>query len=112
MLSLAIYEFIGFIIALPLSYTLAYLARKYSYDTYKDEIDRLYAAIWTGEDDDELNAWLKVKQIFKDKKAPKKKEYINKKISSLNKHHFYGDVSVDKKGILNEELLHPEKDSI
>ena len=100
MTSFAIYELIGFILALPLSYGMAYFARKYSRDTYKDELHRLYSAVWNGEEEDELNAWLKEKQIFLDKKAPKKKKYIQKRINELNKQNLYSNTLVDEKGRL------------
>lgn len=102
MTSFAIYELVGFILALPLSYAMAYFARKYSKHTYKDETDRLFAAIWNGEEEDELNAWLRVKQIFLQKKAPKKMRYIQRKIDSLNKQSIYGDQYVTEKGEIKE----------
>jgi hypothetical protein len=102
MTSFAIYELLGFILALPLSYAMAYLARKYSRDTYKDELRRLYSAVWNGEEEDELNAWLKVKQIFLNKNAPKKKRYIQKMINELNKQNLYSETIVDEKGRLRK----------
>ncbi|WP_232802895.1 hypothetical protein [Gracilimonas amylolytica] len=77
MTSFAIYEFVAFILALPLSYALAWAARKYTFSTYKDEVDRLFAAVWNGEEEDELNAWLKVYRIYLDKRSPKKKRYYS-----------------------------------
>lgn len=110
MTSFAIYELLGFILALPLSYAMAYLARKYSRDTYKDELQRLYAAVWNGEEEDELNAWLKVRQIFLDKNAPKKKKYILKKIEEINKQNLYSETIVDERGrITKQERSEPVK---
>jgi len=100
MTSFAIYEFIGLILALPLSYAMAQLAKRYSYATYKDEVDRLYSGIWNGEEEDELNAWLKVYSIYVNKKAPKKKKYVLTQIDSLNKQKFYSSTLVDEKGKL------------
>ncbi|MEQ8525298.1 hypothetical protein [Gracilimonas sp.] len=103
MTSFAIYEILGFILALPLSYTMAWFARKYSRDTYKDELERLFSAMWSGREEDELNAWLRVKQIFMDKKAPKKMKYIHKKIEELNKQNLYSKSMVDDKGRIEEQ---------
>jgi len=100
MTSFAIYEFIGLILALPLSYAMARLAKRYSYATYKDEVDRLYSGIWNGEEADELNAWLKVYSIYVNKKALKKKKYVLTQIDSLNKQKFYSSTLVDEKGKL------------
>ena len=103
MASFAIYEIIGFLLALPLSYAMAWVARKYSRDTYKDELERLFSAIWNGSEEDELNTWLKVKLIYKDKKAPKKISYIHKKIEELNKQKLYSKSTVDEKGQIEEQ---------
>lgn len=97
-ISLAIYEILGFILALPLSYAMARLARKYSKHTYKDELDNLFMAFWSGKEEDELYAWLRVKQIFQHKKAPDRMKYIQKKISELNKKELYSSTFVDGKG--------------
>ncbi|MGN8225118.1 hypothetical protein [Gracilimonas sp. BCB1] len=103
MTSFAIYEIIGFILALPLSYAMAWFARKYSKDTYKDELERLFSAMWNGREEDELTAWLQVKQIFMDKNAPKKMKYIRKKIDQLNKQNMYGSITVDEKGRIRKQ---------
>jgi len=108
MTSFAIYEFIGLILALPLSYAMARLAKRYSYATYKDEVDRLYSGIWNGEEEDELNAWLKVYSIYVNKKAPKKKKYVLNQIDSLNKQKFYSSTLVDEKGKL-QNYSQPDK---
>lgn len=102
MTSFAIYEFVAFILALPLSYALAWVARKYTFSTYKDEVDRLFAAVWNGEEEDELNAWLKVYRIYLEKRSPKKKRYILSNINSLNKQTIYSSVLVDEKGNLKQ----------
>ncbi|MDZ7806611.1 MAG: hypothetical protein U5K71_05810 [Gracilimonas sp.] len=111
MTSFAIYEFIALILALPISYAMAWLARKYTYVTYKDEVDRLYSAVWNGNEEDELNAWLKVYSLFIEKKAPKKKRYILKKIEALNKQKIYSSVLVDEKGQLKNISKPNEMDS-
>ena len=64
MTSFAIYEIIGLILALPLSYALAYLSKKYTYSTYKDELEKLFQIFWNGEEDDQLNAWLRVRNLI------------------------------------------------
>ncbi|MFP8488084.1 hypothetical protein ACKGJO_03210 [Gracilimonas sp. Q87] len=108
MTSFAIYEFIALIVALPLSYAMAWLARKHTFATYKDEVDRLYSAIWNGNEEDELNAWLKVYSIYLNKKAPRKKQYILKKIEILNKQKIYSSVLVNENGRL-KNVAQPNK---
>lgn len=97
-MSFAIYEILGFILALPLSYAMAALAKKYSVQSYKDEIDRLFTAYWNGNDEDELYAWLRVRQLLSGTKDEKKLQYIDKKIKELNKNKIYGSASVNEKG--------------
>lgn len=101
-MSFAIYEFIGLILALPLSYAMAWLAKKHTLTTYKEEVDRLYTAVWSGDEEDELNAWQKVNSLYLNKKAPRKKKYILKKIESLNKQNLYSSVVVNEKGQLQD----------
>jgi hypothetical protein len=111
MASFAIYEFVALILALPLSYAMAWLAKKYTYATYRDEVDRLYTAVWNGDEEDELNAWLKVYRIYLNKKAPRKKKYILNKIETLNKQPIYSSVIVDASGHLKYHSAPNEMDS-
>ncbi|MFN1833722.1 hypothetical protein AB2B38_000560 [Balneola sp. MJW-20] len=97
-MSFAIYEILGFVLALPLSYAMAYLARKYSKQTYKDEMDRLFSAYWSGKEEDAMYAWLRVRQLLSSRRDEKKIRYIDKKISELNKNEIYGSSSVNEKG--------------
>ena len=71
-------------------------------------MDRLYSGIWNGEEEDELNAWLKVYSIYVNKKAPKKKKYVLTQIDSLNKQKFYSSTLVDEKGKL-QNYSQPDK---
>ena len=99
MTSFAIYEIIGLILALPLSYALAYLSKKYTYSTYKDELEKLFQVFWNGEDDDELNAWLRVRNLIpQSDNNDKRVKYINRKIREINKANIYSDSSVDSTG--------------
>lgn len=96
--SSAIYEIIGFILALPLSYAMAKLAKIYSNPTYKDELNNLFMAYWNGEEEDELYAWLKVRQTVNPKQSSRKDKYIQRKIRDLNKKGLYSQVSIRKDG--------------
>lgn len=111
MTSFAIYEFVALILALPLSYAMARLAKRYTYATYKDEVDRIYSAVWSGEEEDQLNAWQKVYRLYLNKKAPRKKKYILNKIESLNKQQIYSSVIVDAKGNLKSQIRPNEMDA-
>lgn len=101
-MSFAIYEIFALVISLPLSYAMARVAKKYSSDTYKDEVNRLFAVIWNGENIDELNAWLKVKRIYDSKRAPKKKKYILKRIHKLDKYRLLSRTYINEKGDVKE----------
>lgn len=111
-MSFAIYEILGLIISLPLSYAMARIAKIYTFDTYKDEVDRLFAATWNGKEEDELNAWLKVKSIYLSKKAPKKKKYISKRIQELDHYKLLSRSYVDDEGKMRqaEELKSGNRD--
>jgi hypothetical protein len=99
MTSFAIYEIIGFIIALPLSYLLAYLSKKYTYSTYKDELEKLFQVFWNGEKEDELNAWLKVRNLIPQSDVKDKRViFINRKIKKLNRSNIYSETSINEKG--------------
>jgi hypothetical protein len=111
MTSFAIYEIFAVIFSIPLSYLMAYLVKKYSKTDYKEEVDRLVSAIWNGNEQDELNAWLKVSLLFKDKKAPRKKKYIKNRINRLDKHRIKGHTFVNEDGIYKSgnELKSPNR---
>jgi len=99
MTSFAIYEIIGLILALPLSYALAYVSKKYTYSTYKDELEKLFQVFWNGEVDDELNAWLKVRNLIPQSDSNDKRvKYINRKIREINKSNIYSNSSIDTNG--------------
>lgn len=99
MTSFAIYEIIGLILALPLSYALAHLAKKYTYSTYKDELEKLFQIFWNGEEDDQLNAWLKVRNLIPQSNIQEKRvRYINKKIRELNKANIYSNSYIGTNG--------------
>ena len=100
-MSFAIYEIVGLIIALPLSYTMAALAKKFSTITYKEELDHLFYFYWNGEADDEKNAWLKVLQLISSKKGSRKKiKYIINKLQLLNKQDYQSHYIVTDSGEL------------
>lgn len=102
--SFAIYEFVGLILALPLSYFLAFLARKHTNLTYKDELDRLYMFYWNGEEEDQLNAWLKVKMLLSQREAnPKKEKYVAKKIQEINKSTILANTHISLDGLSNSK---------
>jgi hypothetical protein len=75
---------------------------------YKDEVDHLYSAVWNGNEEDDLNALLKVYRLYLNKKAPRKKRFILKKFDTLNKQNIYSSVLVDEKGQLKTlwDLMH------
>lgn len=100
-MSFAIYEIVGLIIALPLSYTMAALAKKFSTITYKEELDHLFYFYWNGEADDEQNAWLRVLQLISSKKGSRKKiKYIINKLQLLNKQDYQSHFIVTDSGEL------------
>lgn len=98
---LAFFEFFALLIAIPLSYVLAYLVKRFSANSYEAEVLKLFSFYWNGEPEDEIYAWMKVRSILKDREDSRKKiHYVNRKIESLNKQPLYGTWKVNGKGEL------------
>ena len=103
--NIAIFELVALLIAIPLSYVLAYFVKRFTSNTYEDEVLKLFSFYWNGEPEDEIYAWMKVRYVLESREDAKKKiEYVNKKIELLNKQPLYGSWEVNSKG----ELLSDE----
>ena len=104
---LAIFELVALLIVIPLSYVLAYFVKRFTSDTYEDEVLKLFSFYWNGEPEDELYAWMKVRYILESREdAHKKIQYVNRKIEHLNKQPLYGTWEVNSRGeLLSDEHL-------
>lgn len=103
----AIYELVAIILALPLSYVLAYLVKKWAYKftAYQNEIDRLFVTYWNGRPEDEYNAWLKVRRTMLNTSASKKQlKYIDKNLRKVNRNTYISGSYIGDDGeiIINE----------
>lgn len=88
---IAIYELVAVILALPLSYLLAYVIKRWAYKftAYQNEIDRLFVTFWNGHPEDEYNAWLKVRRTMLNASPSKKQmKYIDKNLRKVNRNHY------------------------
>lgn len=103
----AIFEIVALLIVIPLSYILAYLVKRFTADTYEDELLKLFGLYWNGEPEDEIYAWMKVRMILMNREENKKKvRYVNQKIERINKQSLYGTWEVTSKGeLLSDEHL-------
>ena len=101
--SFAIYEFIGLLLALPLSYFFAWLVRRDRPRTYKDELQRMFHVQWNGEPEDEYYAWLRVRMFFEETPSNEKKlKYIDKQIQGMSRYRLYSDTFINREG----DVLH------
>jgi hypothetical protein len=109
--SFAIYEFIGLLLALPLSYLFAWIVRRDRPRTYKDELQRMFHVQWNGEPEDEYYAWLRVRMFFPDNpKNEKKLRYIDKQIRGLSRYRLYSETMISREGeLLQSEELPADK---
>ena len=97
----ALFEIAALLIVIPLSYVLAYLVKRFTANTYEDEILKLFSLYWNGEPEDEIYAWMKVRSILKEREGSQKKiRYVNQKINDMNKQALYGSWQVSGKGEL------------
>lgn len=103
----AIFEFVALLIVIPLSYVLAYFVKRFTSNTYEDEVLKLFSFYWNGEPEDEIYAWMKVRYILESREdAQNKIRYVNRKIEHLNKQPLYGSWEVNSSGeLLSDERL-------
>ncbi len=104
---IAIFELVALLIAIPLSYVLAYAVKRFTSNTYEDEVLKLFSLYWNGQPEDEMYAWMKVRSVLEDREdAQKKVHYVNQKIERLNKQPLYGSWEVNSNGeLLSDEHL-------
>ena len=105
---IAIYELVAVILALPLSYLLAYVIKRWAYKftAYQNEIDRLFVTFWNGRPEDEYNAWLKVRRTMLNASPSKKQmKYIDKNLRKVNRNHYISGsyIGDDGKITMNED---------
>lgn len=103
-----VFELLGLLIALPVSYLLAYWFKKTGYIKYQDELDKLFLLNWNGQPEDEMYAWFKVRSYINESQANSRKlRYIEKKIREVNKNHLYSKtrISIDGEILIAEEKL-------
>jgi hypothetical protein len=106
-INLAIFELVALLIVIPLSYVLGFFVKRFTANTYEDEILKLFSFYWNGEPEDEIYAWMKVRYVLEKREEAKKKiQYVNQKINNLNKQPLYGSLKVNSKGeLLSDEHL-------
>lgn len=103
----AIFEITALLIVIPLSYVLSWFVKRFTANTYEDELIKLFGFYWNGEPEDEIYAWMKVRTVLQNRENGKKKvRYVNQKINRLNKQPLYGSWEVNSNGeLLSDEHL-------
>ncbi|PWN07519.1 hypothetical protein [Rhodohalobacter mucosus] len=105
MIQLAIIEIILLMMALPLSYAMAYWMRELSKPDFRDDIQSEFLREWNGEPDDEYYAWLRLRNMYRQRDSlPKHIHYIQDQISKANKRSMLSGYSVSEKGKVTENL--------
>ena len=106
---IAIFELVALLIAIPLSYVLAYAVKRLTSNTYEDEVLKLFSLYWNGQPEDEMYAWMKVRSVLESREdAHKKVQYVNQKIDRLNKQPLYGSWEVNSEGDLLSDEHHAD----
>ncbi|MDX1672241.1 MAG: hypothetical protein R3211_07855, partial [Balneolaceae bacterium] len=72
---------------------------------YDDQLNKMFHLFWNGTKEDEIYAWYKVRSILgsRGEGESKKIEYVNRKISELNKQGLYARTTVTDDGRLVED---------
>lgn len=101
----AIYEIVGLILAIPLSYGLARLVRFWSGRSWLDEVDEVFQRNWNGRPEDELYAWMKTRNDFQSRpgRRTRQKKYIEEEISRINRRKLYSEFLVSEEGVVEKE---------
>ncbi|HKK44299.1 MAG TPA: hypothetical protein VJ964_02175 [Balneolaceae bacterium] len=99
-----IYEIIALIIAIPLSYLSARLIKIIRRNQSEDDVRTLFFIYWNGKEEDEIYAWYKVRHVLlKREKENRKLQFVERKISEINKQRLYGEMSISESGELIDE---------
>ena len=105
MIQLAIIEIILLMMALPLSYAMAYWMRELSKPDFRDDIQSEFLREWNGEPDDEYYAWLRLRNRYRQRDSlPKHLHYIHNQIGKANKRAMLSGFSVNEEGTVKENL--------
>lgn len=98
------YELAAFLIIVPLSYALSRVVKLIQRNSYEDDVRTLFYLYWNGKAEDELYAWYKVRQILTERNGQNTKlQFVDRKISEINKQELYGNMSVTESGHLLDE---------
>lgn len=99
MITLAIFELFAIILAIPMSYLLAYIVKQISEPDYKNDIDSDFLREWSGEPEDEYYAWLRLRWRYRNQDSPPKHlQYIHNRIKMLKKRDLLSVYGVTEKG--------------
>jgi len=106
----AFYELAALLVSIPISYILVRVIRKVRQNSYEDEVRTLFFIYWNGTEEDEIYAWYKVRHILlKREKEDRKLQFVERRISEINKQRLYGEMSVTENGeLIDERKSDPE----
>jgi len=110
---IAIYELVAVVLALPLSYGLAYLSKKWvdKLTAYQNQIDHLFITYWNGRSEDEYYAWQQVRfQLLSETPSKKELKYVHRKLKNTDKSTYLSGSYISKSGRLkmneNPPIIH------
>lgn len=105
MLSNSLFELLAILMIFPLGYYLLKIIRSRRKPVYDDQLNKMFHLFWNGTKEDEIYAWYKVRSILgsRGEGESKKIEYVNRKISELNKQGLYARTTVTDDGRLVED---------
>ena len=101
---IAIYELVAIVLALPLSYLLAYITKKWveKATAYQKHLDHLFITCWNGRRDHEYYAWQQVLfKILSESPSDKELKYVVKKLKSTDKNSYLSGSYINESGHLN-----------
>ena len=105
MIRFALFEILLLMMALPLSYAMAYWMRELSKPDFRDDIQSEFLREWSGDPDDEYYAWLRLRNRYMQRDSlPKHILYIQDQIGTANKRAMLSGFSVNEKGNVKDNL--------
>jgi hypothetical protein len=106
---LAIFEVVGLLMAVPLSYGLAMLIKRIKTKPWRLQVEEVFQRNWNGRLEDEHYAWLKTRNEFQQKGGKRRQlVFIDQRIAHLNRRKLYSETVVSEEGIVDDSGSMPE----
>lgn len=100
----AIFELVAVILAVPLSYLMAWLVKYYSRPGYREEVDSDFQKEWNGRPEDEYYAWLRLRRKYLRQDVPDKYiRHIQMRLTSVHKRDHLSNSAVGEFGLIEQD---------